>query len=105
MNSDDISQIGTKYAADWLQRSGYDPKQGNEQPGGVEIEADHPSARILVLLRIAVFPALPKEMTLDEAHQLKARAAQAGRRPYAATITIDAHGHLVRDAQWLPIPR
>ena len=105
MNPAKISHAGNKYAEDWLRRSGYEVKRHTEFPGGVEIEADHPSAKILVHFRFCVFPASLNPLTIDVVTGLKATASQAGRRPYAATVILSAKGELVRDPEWQTLPR
>jgi hypothetical protein len=104
MNPAEIMQTGVQYASEWLRRSGYEVKPPADPAEPSEIHADHASAKILVHVKISVFPAQPKDLTAEEVAHLKARAALTGRRPYAAVIMIDAKGHLVRDAQWRDLP-
>jgi len=101
MTPDDFRRTGLKYAVDWLQRSGYVLTHGPVPPSGPpEIEADHPSVRILVRVSISMAPDLPPELKKDEVDGLKTRAAGMGRRPYAARVLMDSDGHLLGDVHW-----
>ena len=95
-----IGQFGKKHVEGWLHISGYTMGAVNELPGMLEIEADHPTAKMLVHLKTALMPTAPKNFSPEEVQNLKARAVAGGRKPYAAKIRIDPAGRLVGGVQW-----
>ena len=95
-----IDQFGKKHVEGWLHLSGYTLMVANELPGILEIEADHPTAKMLVHLKTALMPAAPKNFSPEELQNLKTRAAAAGRKPYAAKVRVDPAGRLVGGVQW-----
>ena len=104
MTPDQTRQIGLNYAIDWLQKSGYEPANMASAAGPPDIEADHPTARILVRVSISMAPLRPTQLTKDEVQGLKSRAASLGRKPYAAQVLLDSGGNLLGDVRWQRLP-
>ncbi len=101
LSAAELSLAGRKCAATWLGKCGYIANLDAATPHETDVEADHPSVKILVYVKTTVLPASPKGLTVEESKAFKARAAQAGRRAYAAGVILDAGGNLVHDVHWL----
>ena len=96
----DLGRFGQKHVGSWLHVSGYVVKQVNELPGLTEIEADHPTSKMLVHVRTSLMPAAPKDLSPEEFNNLKSRALEAGRKPYAAKVRVDHKGRLIGGVKW-----
>ena len=96
----DLSRFGQKHIGSWLQVSGYVVQQVTELLGLTEIEADHGNSKMLVHVRTSLVPVAPKDLSPEECRNLKSRALERGRKPYAVKLRVDYKGNIAGTMKW-----
>ena len=104
MEPSELRRIGKKFVAEWLQNSGHVANLDTILPELDDLELDHPSSKMLVEVRTTIFPEIPKDLNPDEVRNLRARAAKAGRKAYAARVLVNPAGQLLQEVQWQRLP-
>ena len=93
-----MTTAGEEHVEKWLSGNGYSSIiKDTEAPC---LEANGTLENILVMVKTAVAPNLPVEMTLSQKNAIRTRAEQLDRKAYVAYVVIDADEDLVGEIMW-----
>ena len=96
-----ITTAGEGHVEKWLSGNGYNSIiKDIAGPGPEAIEANGTIENILVIVKTAVTPNQPVEITRAQKNAIKTRAEQSDRKAYIAYVIIDANKDIVGEIIW-----
>ena len=96
-----ITTAGEGHVEKWLSGNGYNSIiKDIAGPGPEAIEANGTIENILVIVKTAVTPNQPVEITRAQKNAIKTRAEQSDRKAYVAYVIIDANKDIVGEIIW-----
>ena len=96
-----IGEIGGNHVTDFLDQWRFRINRIAETATSMDIEATNSTQRLLVHVKTSRHPAQPTAPTPDEIRTLTTKAAQSGREPWQASVTVNEEGLLTQNIRWI----
>jgi hypothetical protein len=96
----DIGTKGEHIVSHWLTEKGYRTHLIAKGPDVTGIEAQGHVGKLLIQVRSAVLPDLPKSLSNYDEHRVKSQASELGYIPWEAKVQLDDDLRIIGKIKW-----
>jgi hypothetical protein len=96
----DVGHTGEHIVTNWLSEKGYVTHLLSKGPDAIDIEAQGQISKLLVQVRSAIEPELPKSLSNNDEIRIKSHAVALGYIPWEAKIQLDNELRMIGKIQW-----